>query len=373
MPRLYAQFKAAACHAASAFLDSAKTADKACDMIVEASRAGAKLVVFPESFIPGFPIWTALQAPILSHDLFARLASQSLSLDGPEIAKLRLAARRHEVIVSVGITEGTDASVGCLWNSNILIGSDGSIINHHRKLVPTFFEKLVWANGDARGLNVIETELGRLGMLICGENTNPLARFSLMAQGEQVHMSSYPPIWPTRPASDDGGYNLRRAIEIRAGSHAFEAKVFNIVASGCIDQSLIDALSGLDKTALKTLERSPRAVSMIIDPTGEIISTVLNEREGITYADIDVARCVEQKQFHDVVGYYNRFDVFHLNVDRTPREPATFMESSASVQLKAKATTVGDWNASGLQCRPDTEIPTTPIRRIQCPEQSPED
>jgi aliphatic nitrilase len=325
MPRSYPRFKAAACHAASVFLDAAKTADKACDLIAEASRNGAKLVVFPESFIPGFPIWAALQAPIRSHDFFQALAREAVLLDGPEIEKLRMAARRHGVVVSVGITEGTDQSVGCLWNSNILIGMDGAIINHHRKLVPTFYEKLVWANGDGRGLRVVATEIGRLGMLICGENTNPLARFALMAQGEQVHLSSYPPIWPTRPATDAGGYDLRRAIEIRAGSHAFEAKVFNVVASGCLDLSLRDELARLDKAALDTIENSPLAVSMILGPTGEVISDVLAGHEGIVYGEIDIARSVEQKQFHDVVGYYNRFDIFRLEVDQTPRNPAAFL------------------------------------------------
>jgi nitrilase len=334
----YPRFKVAACHAASVFLDAAKTADKACDLIVEAARNGAKLVVFPESFIPGFPIWAALQAPIHSHDFFRALACQSLRLDGPEIEKLCMAARRHGIVVSIGITEGTDASVGCLWNSNLLIGSDGTILNHHRKLVPTFFEKLVWANGDGRGLRVVATEIGRLGMLICGENTNPLARFALMAQGEQVHMSSYPPIWPTRPASEAGGYNLRRAIEIRAGSHAFEAKVFNVVASGCLDLSIRDELARLDQAALDTLENSPPAVSMILDPTGEVISEVLADHEGIVYAEIDIARCIEPKQFHDVVGYYNRFDIFHLEVDRTPRDPAAFLEADAISTLARTST-----------------------------------
>jgi nitrilase len=334
----YPHFKVAACHAASVFLDAAKTADKACDLIVEAARNGAKLVVFPESFIPGFPIWAALQAPIHSHDFFRALACQSLRLDGPEIEKLCMAARRHGIVVSIGITEGTDASVGCLWNSNLLIGSDGTILNHHRKLVPTFFEKLVWANGDGRGLRVVATEIGRLGMLICGENTNPLARFALMAQGEQVHMSSYPPIWPTRPASEAGGYNLRRAIEIRAGSHAFEAKVFNVVASGCLDLSIRDELARLDQAALDTLENSPPAVSMILDPTGEVISDVLADHEGIVYAEIDIARCIEPKQFHDVVGYYNRFDIFHLEVDRTPRDPAAFLEADAMGTLARTST-----------------------------------
>ena len=324
MPVTYPRFKAAACHAASVFLDSAASIEKACDLIAEAARNGASLVAFPESFIPGFPVWAAVQAPILSHDLFAMLASQSIRIDGPEIGRIRMAARQHGVVVSLGISEGTDASVGCLWNSNILIGADGAILNHHRKLVPTYFEKLVWANGDGRGLRVVESEIGRLGMLICGENTNPLARFSLMAQGEQVHVSSYPPVWPTRPSSDNRGYNLRRAIEIRAGGHAFEAKVFNVVTSGCLDVSLLDTLCKLGREACEILERAPRAASMILDPTGEIISNVLSEDEGIVYADIDVARCVEPKQFHDVVGYYNRFDIFHLDVDRTPREPAHF-------------------------------------------------
>jgi nitrilase len=342
MCKTYPRFKAAACQAASVFLDAGRTAEKACDLITEAARNGARLVVFPESFIPGFPIWVALQAPIHSHAFFATLAAHALRLDGPEVAKLRMAARRHEVIVSIGVTEGTDASVGCMWNSNILIGSDGSILNHHRKLVPTFYEKLVWANGDGRGLRVVETEVGRLGMLICGENTNPLARFTLMAQGEQVHMSSYPPIWPTRPASEKGGYDLRRAIQIRAGSHAFEAKVFNVVSSGCVDATLRQALASLDKSALDTLENAPRAISMIVDPTGEVASEAIAGEESITYAEIDVARCVEQKQFHDVVGYYNRFDIFRLDVDRTQRNPVAFIEDVTAAPSTGGARTAGN-------------------------------
>jgi nitrilase len=349
MSRSYPRFKAAACHAAPVFLDAAKTADKACDLIAEASRNGAKLVVFPESFIPGFPLWAALQAPIRSHEFFAAFAGEAALLDGPEIEKVRMAGRRHGVVVSLGITEGTDASVGCLWNSNILIGMDGAVINHHRKLVPTFYEKLIWANGDGRGLRVVATEIGRLGMLICGENTNPLARFALMAQGEQVHMSSYPPVWPTRPSTEAGGYDLRRAIEIRAGSHAFEAKVFNVVASGCLDASIRRKLAGLDESALQTMESSPRAVSMIIGPTGELISDVLADHEGIVYAEIDIARCIEPKQFHDVVGYYNRFDIFRLDVDRTSRNPAAFIEEDIAQAQTPRSAASAQAEAPSLQ------------------------
>lgn len=327
----YPRFTAAACHVASEFLDSAKSAEKAVSIISEAAKNGANLIALPESFIPGFPVWAAVQAPILSHELFKRLASQALTLDGPEIKLVREAARRHEVVVSLGITEGTVASVGCIWNSNVLIGSDGSILNHHRKLVPTYFEKLIWASGDGRGLRVSETEIGRIGMLICGENTNPLARYSLMAQGEQVHISSYPPAWPTRPAGETGNYNLARAIEIRAGSHSFEAKVFNVVSSGSVDKSMREALAQLDKAAMEAIEASPSSVSMIVDPTGEVVSDILSDSEGIAYAEIDIERCVEPKQFHDVVGYYNRFDIFQLNVDRSPRDPATFVDGMKNI------------------------------------------
>jgi nitrilase len=330
MPQNYPRFKAAACHIASVFLDADATVDKGISFIREASKNGATLVAFPESFIPGFPIWAALRPPIENHDFFRSLAMQSVRKDGQEVARLCAAAREYGVYVSTGISEGTDASVGCLWNSNLLIGPDGNILNHHRKLVPTFYEKLIWANGDARGLRVVATDVGRLGMLICGENTNPLSRYALMAEGEQVHISTYPPIWPTRPPSDNTGYDLRKAIEIRAGAHAFEAKVFNIVSSALADERLIAAVAREDKSIREIIERSPKSVSMILDPTGGVMSEVISGEEGIVYGDIDTALSVEPKQFHDVVGYYNRFDIFDLKVDRSAREPARYLDSVAS-------------------------------------------
>jgi nitrilase len=144
-------FKAAACHAAPVFLDSARTIDKAVSLIEEAAGNGASLVAFPESYVPGFPVWAALRAPIVNHDFFCTLAREALRLDGPEVGRIRATARRHGVHVSLGFTEGSDASVGCIWNSNVLICPYGAVLNLHRKLVPTFYEKLIWANGDARG------------------------------------------------------------------------------------------------------------------------------------------------------------------------------------------------------------------------------
>ncbi|MCM2306186.1 MAG: carbon-nitrogen hydrolase family protein [Sulfuritalea sp.] len=320
----YPKFKVAAMHVAPVFLDTEKTVDKACALIEEAARNGAKLLVFPETWIPAFPIWCALRAPLYNHELFKALAANAVKVPGPEMARLSASARKFGVMVSMGINEGTDVSVGCLWNSNVLIDQDGRIINHHRKLVPTFWEKLVWANGDGAGLRVCETILGRIGMLICGENTNPLARFTLMAQGEQVHISTFPPVWPAHDPKDGKVYNVADAIRLRVGNHAFEGKLFNIVASAYMDKSYRDGLAKGDSEAARILDNSPRGVSMIVNPMGQIIGDPMCEEEGILYADIDLADCVEPRQLQDVVGYYNRFDIFKLTVDRSANRPVTF-------------------------------------------------
>lgn len=322
----YPRFKACAAHVAPVFLDAPATVQKACSIIAEASRSGAQLVAFPESYIPAFPVWAAVQAPIHNHELFKRLAAESVEVPGPEVQQLCDAAREHAIHVSIGISERSPVSVGCLWNSNLLIGPQGEILNHHRKLMPTFYEKMIWAPGDGEGLRVNETAIGKIGMLICGENTNPLARYALMAQGEQVHVSSYPPVWPTRPSNQPGRYDLAAAIRIRAGAHSFEAKVFNVVAAAFLDIKSLDSLKGIGHEARGTLEQSPQAVSMVIGPSGEIISETFCESEGLLYQNIDISQCVEPKQFHDVVGYYNRFDIFDLRVMRKRLTPITFVE-----------------------------------------------
>lgn len=323
----YPTVKVAAAHAAPVFLDTDRTVDKACSLIAEAANKGAKLIAFPEAFVSAFPIWTAIAAPILTHDLFKAFAASAIAVDGPEMMRLRETARRHEIFVSIGFNEGTNASVGCLWNSNALIGDDGRVLNHHRKLVPTYFEKLVWSNGDGGGLRVADTSIGRIGMLICGENTNPLARYALMAQGEQIHVSSYPPVWPTRPPREAGGYDLERAILIRAGGHSFEAKVFNVVASACIDDTMRNKVGAvLGTEVLANIDNGPKGVSLVTGPTGLPVSEIVSGDETILYCDIDLAQCIEPKQFHDVVGYYNRFDIFKLEVDRSANRPVVFRD-----------------------------------------------
>ncbi|TXF10042.1 carbon-nitrogen hydrolase family protein [Pelomicrobium methylotrophicum] len=320
----YPAYKVAAMHVAPVFLDAEATVQKACSLIAEAARNGARLVAFPEAYLPAFPVWCALQAPLYNHEFFRRLAANSIKVNGPEMGQVCAAARRHGVIVSFGFNEGSDASVGCLWNANVLIDETGRVINHHRKLVPTFWEKLVWATGDGAGLRVSDTSLGRIGMLICGENTNPLARFAMMAQGEQVHISSFPPVWPAHDPREAGAYDVSEAIRIRVRNHAFEGKLFNIVASGYMDRAMFDGLTRGEPDLARILEGSPRGISLIVGPMGAIISDVLQDEEGILYAEIDLAETVAPRQLQDVAGYYNRFDVFRLSVNRAPNRPVWF-------------------------------------------------
>lgn len=324
----YPSYKAAAAHVAPVYFDIDRTVDKACDLIAEAARHDVRLLAFPESFIPGYPHWGRIVAPIETDELFAAMAARAIRIDGPEIARLRAAAARHGMVVSMGFNEGTDASVGCLWNSNVLIGSDGAILNHHRKLVPTYVEKLVWANGDGSGLRVSDTGLGRIGMLICGENANPLARYTLMAQGEQVHISSYPSVAPARKPDGSGGYDIQDGIRIRAASHSFEAKVFNIVASTPFDDTARRFLAPLGADTLALLENGSQTVSMILDPTGKPVSEVLTNDEGLCIAEIDLSRALPVKRIHDVVGYYNRFDIFDLQVNTSRNLPITWRNST---------------------------------------------
>lgn len=322
-------------------------------------------MIFPETYIAAFPLWSALQAPHENHDFFKRMTQESLYIDGPEIQSICDAAKEHHVLVNLGFSERAHHSAATLYNSNVLINTNGEILVHHRKLMPTFFEKLTWSPGDGYGLRVADTEFGKVGTLICGENTNPLARYAMMAQGEEVHISTWPAIWPTRVPKvavevnahqclDDGGatiagkaeaknYDNVAANRIRAAAHCFEAKCFGVLCASHMDAAYIEVLcSGASGAEVmrEMLEASPQGASMFLDPTGTLIPgfvidevtheevevEFLQHDAGILYADLNLNQCIEGKQYHDVTGGYQRLDVFEFKVDRTRREPATFMD-----------------------------------------------
>lgn len=325
----YPRLRVAAIQAAPVFLDRAATMDKLEGLVQEAAREGAELVAFGEAFLPGFPIWNGVLPPVDQHTFFERLVSNAVTVGGPECVRLAELARRHRVMLSVGIDEKPPGILGTLWNSNLIFDADGRLVNHRRKLVPTWYERLTWSAGDGADIDVVDLRGAGVGALICGENTNTLARFALLARGEQVHIATYPPAWPfERDASRD--YDLTDAIRIRSAAHSFEGKVFTVVAATALDEDAVAQVAGDDPEVRRLLTGAAAPVSMIVGPRGDVVAGPLVKDEGILVADVEIADTIRLKQIHDIVGTYNRFDVFTLAVNRRRLQPAYFHEQPAA-------------------------------------------
>ena len=313
------RFKAATVQAAPVFLDTEATVDKVCGLIAEAAGHGARLVAFPEVFVAGYPYWSWIANPIDGSPWFEKLARSAIEIPGPEIRKIANAAARHRIHVVIGVNERASHSVGTIYNTLVTLGEDGRILGRHRKLVPTWAEKLTWAPGDASALRVHDTSIGPLGSLACGENTNTLARFALLAQGELVHVASYISL-PVAPRD----YDMAEAIKVRAAAHCFEGKLFTVVSCSTVSEEIIQAMAPLNPQARELLTRRNSAFSGFLGPDGRVIGEPLIDTEGIAYAEIDLGRCIQPRQMHDITGHYNRFDVFDLRVNRRPLQAARF-------------------------------------------------
>ncbi|MEQ1964739.1 carbon-nitrogen hydrolase family protein [Xenorhabdus khoisanae] len=315
------KFKAAAVQAAPIFLDTEATVELVCRLIREAADNGANLVAFPEVFISGYPYWNWVMNPVQGSPWFEKLCKSAIEVPGPEIHKIALAAARHHINVVVGVNERNPNGIATLYNTLVTISDEGRILGRHRKLVPTWAEKLTWANGDASSLKVHDTRIGPLGALACGENTNTLARFALLSQGELVHVASYIAL-PVAPPD----YDMAEAIRLRAAAHCFEGKVFTIVSCSTISQEIVKAMTATHPEAEELLARPNSAFTGIIGPDGRVMGDPLIDEEGIVYADIDLNRCIQPRQMHDITGHYNRFDIFDLKVNRRPMNPIQFTD-----------------------------------------------
>jgi nitrilase len=316
------KFKAAAIQTAPVFLNPAATTEKACSLIREAAKNGAGLVAFPEVFIAGYPYWNWIMNPIQGSKWYERLYKSSITDSGPEVMQLCRVAKETNTIVVIGINE-RGQSLGEIYNTMLIIDESGKCIGKHRKLVPTWAEKLTWTGGDGSSLKVYQTKIGNLGVLACGENTNTLARFTLLAQGELVHIASYISL-PVAPPD----YDMAEAIKIRAAAHSFEGKLFTVVSCSTISQEIMEALKPDVPDVESLLTRKNSAFSGIIGPNGALVGQPLIDVEGIVYADIDLNKCIQPKQMHDILGHYNRFDIFDLRVNTSPIRPITFTDGS---------------------------------------------
>lgn len=324
-------FIAAAVQAAPVYLNADATIELACSLIGAAAREGARLVAFPEVFVAGYPYWNWTMTPVQGSSWYEQLYVNSIDVPGAHVDRLCSAAREANCFVVIGVNERGAHSYGVLYNTVLFIGADGTLLGRHRKLVPTWAEKLTWTGGDGNSLTVYDTEIGPLGALACGENTNTLARFSLLAQGELIHVANYIAL-PVAPKD----YDMVEAIKLRAAAHSFEGKLFSIVSCSALSAEIIDRIAGDEPNARALLEREHSAFSGIFGPDGRLLTEPLIDREGIVYAEIDLSRCIQPKQMHDIVGHYNRFDIFNLTVDKRMQAPMQITGQAADKALSER-------------------------------------
>jgi aliphatic nitrilase len=266
--------------------------------------------------------------PVQGSKWYEQLYKNSVAVADPAIARLCEAAKANHITVVIGINERGE-SYGEIYNTNLIIDNHGKLIGKHRKLVPTWAEKLTWTSGDGSSLKVYKTEIGPIGTLACGENTNTLARFTLLSQGELIHIANYISL-PVAPPD----YNMAEAIKIRAAAHSFEGKLFTVVSCSTISREIMDALKDDVANVEELLTRKNSAFSGFIGPNGAVIGEPLIDEEGMVYADIDLEKCIQPKQMHDILGHYNRFDIFDLRVNVAPTRKITFIENHEDFNKK---------------------------------------
>lgn len=299
--------KVAAVQAAPVYLDLARSVEKAIGLISDAASQGAQLIVFPETWLPGYPAWLDCCRDVALWDhppvkkVFARLMDNSVVVPGPATEALAGAAREHGTVLNISVHERVieGAGRGTLYNTMLTFGSDGSLLNRHRKIMPTYTERMIWGQGDGSSLHGVDTVAGRIGGLICWEHWMPLARQVLHDSGEDIHIAAWPQV---------------KEMNLIASRHyAFEGRCFVIACGAVMRASELPS----ELKPIESLKRSPDSLvlnggSAIIAPDGSLLAGPVFNEEAILTADLDLSRIAEENLALDVTGHYSRPDIFEL-------------------------------------------------------------
>src|SRR5258705_1965055 len=266
------------------------TLTKVLGSIAEAAEKGARLAVFPETFVPWYPYFSFVYPPVLTGAEHIRLYDNAVVVPGPVTEAVAAAARRHGMVVVLGVNERDH---GSLYNAQLIFDADGRLVLKRRKITPTFHERMIWGQGDGSGLRVVDTAVGRVGALACWEHYNPLARYALMAQHEEIHIAQFP--------GSMVGPIFAEQMEVTMRHHALESGCFVINATGWLTEEQIAGL-GSDPALRKAFRGG--CYTAIISPQGAHLCPPLRDGEGMVLADLDFALITKRKRMMDSVGHY---------------------------------------------------------------------
>lgn len=276
------------------------TTEKVLLAITQAAKAGAQLVVFPETFIPYYPYFSFVTPPVLMGKEHMRLYEEAVEVPSPVTDAVSQAARAHNIVVVLGVNE---RDAGSLYNTQLVFDADGSLLLKRRKITPTYHERMVWGQGDGSGLTVVDSAVGKLGALACWEHYNPLARFALIAQHEQIHCAQFPGSMVGQIFTDQ--------IEVTIRHHALESGCFVVNATGWLATDQVAQITS-DEKLQKVL--SGGCHTAIIGPEGNHLCAPITEGEGMAIADLDFSLITKRKRMMDCVGHYSRPDLLKLQM-----------------------------------------------------------
>jgi len=341
MPNQHPKFRAAAVQHASVLHDLDGGIDKSIAIIDEAAAQGVELLAFPEAWVPGYPYWAWLGTPAWGMQFVQSYHDNSIATDGPELAAIAAAAKRHGMHIVFGFSE---RDAGTLYLAQSIIGPDGEVIANRRKLKATFVERSVYGEGDGSDLAVHDTALGRLGALCCWEHLQPLSKYALYSMNEQVHVAS----WPTLSLYEDKAHALGPVANMAASRvYALEGQSFVIAATTVMTAEVQDTMGLNDEQ--RDLIRLGGGSSCIFAPDGQSIgNTVPPDEEGLVIADIDLGMISLAKTAADPAGHYSRPDVTRLLLN-TQRKSAVerFDSATDSVAEPAMQNGPADPSLSG--------------------------